>query len=89
MSSYSGVRASENNLRTRISGPVAGLQNLEHIQPGYPELTERSNLDGFMYVPVGRVGNLTVTVIGILGKEAFRRNFQDFAQWVEGEEGGN
>ena len=46
----------------------------------------RSNLDGFMYVPVGRVGNLTVTVIGILGKEAFRRNFQDFAEWVEGEE---
>jgi hypothetical protein len=60
-----------------------GLQNLERIQPAHPELTERSNMEGFMYVPVGRVGNLTVTVIGILGKETFERNFQDYATWVE------
>ena len=63
-----------------------GLQNLERIQPGHPDLTERSNLDGFMYVPVGRVGNLTVTVIGVLGKETFERNFGEYAAWVEAEE---
>ena len=62
-----------------------GLQNLELIQAGHPDLTERANLEGFMYVPVGRVGNLTVTVIGILGKETFERNFQEYADWVEGD----
>jgi hypothetical protein len=36
-----------------------------------------------MYVPVGRMGNLTVTVVGILGKEAFQRNFSDYVTWVE------
>lgn len=72
-------------IRILKKGADGGLQNLERIQPGHPELTERSRLDGFMYVPVGRVGNLTVTVIGILGKETFERNFRDYADWVEAE----
>lgn len=72
-------------IRILKKGSDGGLQNLERIQPGHPELIERSNLDGFMYVPVGRVGNLTVTVIGILGKETFDRNFGEYAAWVEGE----
>jgi hypothetical protein len=73
-------------IRILKKGSDGGLQNLDRIQPGHPDLVERSHLDGFMYVPVGRVGNLTVTVIGILGKEAFERNFGEFAAWVEAEE---
>jgi hypothetical protein len=63
--------------------PDGGLKKLERVQPGHPVLTERSNPEGYMYVPVGRMGNLTVTVIGILGKEAFERNFREYAEWVE------
>ena len=72
-------------IRILKKGADGGLQNLERIQAGHPDLTERSKMDGFMYVPVGRVGNLSITVVGILGKEAFRRNFKEFADWVEEE----
>ena len=63
--------------------PDGGLQRLERIAPGHPDLTERTRPEGYMYVPVGRMGNLTVTVVGILGKEAFQRNFSDYVTWVE------
>ena len=63
--------------------PDGGLQKLEPIQPAHPDLTERTKPDGYMYVPVGRMGNLTVTVVGILGKEAFDRNFSEYVTWVK------
>ena len=63
--------------------PDGGLEKLERLVAGHPALLERSHTRGYMYVPVGRMGNLTVTVIGILGKEAFERNFRDYAEWVE------
>ena len=63
--------------------PDGGLQKLERIAPAHPDLTERTRPEGYMYVPVGRMGNLTVTVVGILGKEAFQRNFSDYVTWVE------
>jgi hypothetical protein len=40
-------------IRILKKGADGGLQNLERIQPGHPDLTERSKLDGFTYVPVG------------------------------------
>lgn len=69
----------------RILGkrPDGGLQKLERIPPAHPDLTERTRPDGYMFIPVGRMGNLTVTVVGILGKEVFRRNFSDYVAWVE------
>lgn len=63
--------------------PDGGLQKLDRVQPAHPVLMERSNPDSYMFVPVGRMGNLTVTVVGILGKEAFERNFREYADWVE------
>lgn len=63
--------------------PDGGLEKLERLRPEHPGLLERSHTRGYMYVPVGRMGNLTVTVIGILGKEAFERNFREYAEWVE------
>jgi|GEM_PF-2367869 hypothetical protein len=63
--------------------PDGGLEKLERLQPGHPALRERSHQRGYMYIPVGRMGNLTATVIGILGKEVFERNFRAYADWAE------
>ena len=71
-------------IRILKKGADGGLEKLERIQPGYPIMTERSDPFAYMYVPVGRMGNLTVTVVGVLGKEAYDRAFSTYAAWVEG-----
>ena len=71
-------------IRILRKGADGGLQKLKPIQPGDPVMTERSDPLAYMYVPVGRMGNLTVTVVGVLGKEAYERAFTAYAQWIEG-----
>ena len=69
-------------IRIFRKGPDGGLQPLDGIPPEGPELTERSDPDRYMYVPVGKMGNLSVTVTGIVGKEAYQKNFSKYEEWV-------
>ena len=71
-------------IRILRKGADGGLQKLKRIAPEDPVIIERSDAHAYMYVPVGRMGNLTVTVVGVLGKEAYERAFIPYAQWVEG-----
>ncbi|MDA0745782.1 MAG: hypothetical protein O2954_04640 [bacterium] len=63
--------------------PDGSLENLAPIAPDHPALIERARPGGYMYVPVGRQGNLSVTVIGIMGEEAFEKNFRRYADRVQ------
>ncbi len=69
-------------IRIFRKGPDGGLQPLEGIPPEVPELTERSDPDRYMYVPVGKMGNLSVTVTGIVGKDTYQKNFSKYETWV-------
>jgi hypothetical protein len=70
-------------IRISRKQPDGKLARLRKLPPEARELYGRTDPDAYMHIPVGRMADVTVTVVGIMDTESYEENFLTYERWVK------